>query len=280
MVTTLALALLMAPPPSNVGRVVATSGEVSLTRSQTATPIERGAYLLAGDVVKTGADGTVRMLMRDKSVLALPARSSIRISAYDVDAATRKRRARLTVIVGRLWALVTKTVNPDASYEVSTENAVAGVRGTELVFDANADGSSAVTVITGEVDLAAEGSRETLGAREQGVAGTGAIALKSTTEDAIAELREQVRPEQELDTAKADKRLAAAREKADDAPAGRELTDDQEVERDDPGTGDSVFEDSGATGERTGSFDNTDPTGAWFDPSTMARVRVRVEVRP
>jgi len=52
---------------------------------------------------------------RDKSVLALSGQSRMKISAYDVEPQSKKRRARLTVLVGRLWAFVTETVNPDAS---------------------------------------------------------------------------------------------------------------------------------------------------------------------
>jgi len=277
MVTTLVLVLLSAPPPGHAGRVVAVNGNVTLTRSDVPTPVTRGDYIVQGDVIATGADGNVRLLMRDKSVLALTAKSSIAIAAYDVEPATRKRRARLPVLVGRLWALVSKTVHPDASYEVTANNAVAGVRGTELVFDVGEAGESEVTVISGEVTLASADARETLGERERGqVVGAGAIALKSTTEDAIADIHDAIRPEQELDTAKAEKRLKATRKRAaDEDPASARIDEERDTGRDDPGTGDAVLEDT-----REGGFtgDNS-PTVGFFDPSTMGRVRVHVEVR-
>ncbi len=270
-------------PDGAVGRIVALSGEVHVQgQGIPAVAAVRGDYLHEGDIVETGSEGNVRLLMRDKSVLALPSKSRLEIAAYQVHAEARQRQARLKVLAGRLWALVSQALHPDARYEVTSGTAVAGVRGTELVFDVADSGQAAVTVISGVVDLAAAGAHETLGERERGrIGGTGAIAIGSTSASGIETLRDDVRDEQALDEAKAEQRLAALRKKkgANEAAVKGPAIEPEQGARDAPGTGSATFEDAPVdAGDVNG--DSGSPTADLFDPSTMARVRISVQVRP
>ncbi|OGR13955.1 MAG: hypothetical protein A2341_04495 [Deltaproteobacteria bacterium RIFOXYB12_FULL_58_9] len=266
-----------------VGRVVALSGAVAVQRSDASMmALARGDYVEEGDIIETQEASNVRLLMRDKSVLALAGNSRFEIASYSVQPKDKRRKAKLKILVGKLWAFVTEAVHPDATYQVETANAVAGVRGTELVFDVAADGASQLTVIEGEVEVDADGTQETLGARESGNIGNSDINLKTTSEEEIANLREGVRPEQQLDTEKAVARVAATRKKSENGD--RDSTDahlreegQQRAEGDEPGTGDSVFEDVVDGGNRNSA--DGGPALEFFDSATMARVRVRVEVR-
>jgi hypothetical protein len=56
--------------------------------------------------------------------------------------------------VGNVWAKVAKTVGGDSRFEVKTENAVAGVRGTTFRVDAAVDRSVVVKVYSGTVAVA------------------------------------------------------------------------------------------------------------------------------
>jgi hypothetical protein len=58
------------------------------------------------------------------------------------------------LFLGRLWAKVTSVIQGDQKFQVETENAVAGVRGTTFRVDANADRSVLVRVYDGSVAVA------------------------------------------------------------------------------------------------------------------------------
>jgi hypothetical protein len=269
-----------------VGRVVALTGEVQVRHgSAAAVALKRGDYLEEGDTVETALSGSVRLLMRDKSVLALPARASMRITNYAVNPDAKKRRVRLKILAGRLWAAVSEALGTGSKYEVESDNAVAGVRGTELVFDVGETGNAVVTVITGEVQLRSADAHESLGAQARGsVASAGTIAVDATTATGVAALRETVRPEPALDAANAERRLQALRKKSgEDKAALPELAEKgRATDRDQPGMGDSTFDNSTAPVPGDNGPDRTAGPGGlgMFDPSTMAHVRVRVEVRP
>ncbi len=290
----LLLSLVVAVPTvagaaTHVGRIVAASGEVFVKRGeQPRAEVARGAYLEEGDVIETGANGSVRLLMSDKSVLALAANSGMAISAYAVNPKTKKRKASLTIMMGRLWAFVSHTDNPKASYEVRTQTAVAGVRGTELVFDVDASGNSALTVIEGAVWLVSEASEETIGGHESGsIAPQGTIALGSASEEAIAEIKETVRPEQTLEAKNVAERMKKTRRSAGSS-------DEDDSEQAEFRSGNALFEDvdpaqalgngdgggTGSDGEAAAFDTSFDSPGLIdFDPTTMARVRLSVEVR-
>jgi hypothetical protein len=272
-----------AASPATVGRIVAQSGAVTIERAAgPKVAAQRGDFVAQGDVVATGAQGSVRLLMRDKSVLALTANSRLRFTAYEVRPEQKSRRARLTVLAGRLWAMVTEAVHPEASYEVESGNAVAGVRGTELVFDVDPTGSSSVVVLHGEVELGSASARELLAQSERGSVDAGGIVRGVASATTVAELRGAARPVQALDPATVEKRLRVLRGKAsgqEAAPVGPE-EGEKGGERDDPGTGTSTFEDAGASVAETGGTRDGTPGLDYFDPSTMAIVHLSVQVRP
>ena len=146
------------------------------------------------------------------------------------------------------------------------------------------NGNAVVTVISGEVQLASPAGHETLGERARGsVESAGTIAVASTTALGVAALRDTVRPAPELNAANADRRLQALRRQAADQEAAvADLAQrNPGVKRDEPGTGDSTFEGStpGGASPADNSGERTPDMGV-FDPSTMAHVRVSVQVRP
>ncbi len=74
-------------------------------------------------------------------------------AAFGASADDRKVSAKLRV--GNVWANVTKALGGEARFEVRTENAVAGVRGTTFRVDAQKDKSVVVRVYSGTVAVAA-----------------------------------------------------------------------------------------------------------------------------
>ena len=69
--------------------------------------------------------------------------------------------------MGKLWAKVTSAIHGEQKFQVETENAVAGVRGTTFRVDANQDKSVRVRVYDGQVAVA-PGAPQPLGELSDG----------------------------------------------------------------------------------------------------------------
>jgi hypothetical protein len=135
-----------------------TETEVEETPLDEDTPVPDGADALvleaSGDVKQSGktlrqgntvvfqapvvvGNGRAVLRVRDTGVLKLFPNSRIVL----------EKRSVVRLIAGRVWSRITAK-----RFEVDTENAVAGVRGTDFVVDADKD-SSDVSVLEGEVEV-------------------------------------------------------------------------------------------------------------------------------
>ena len=93
-----------------------------------------GLLLETDDVLRTGADGSVGITMRDNSLLSAGPNSILSLERFEFDPTTsegrfdaRLRRGTLAVVSGRI-----AKKSPQAM-TVRTPSAVLGVRGTEFV---------------------------------------------------------------------------------------------------------------------------------------------------
>lgn len=105
-----------------------------------------------GDRLKTKKDSRLEATLRDGSKLRLGANSELNLEHLTVG---KKKKARKKVtaklVFGRVWASVTSLFGTDSSFEVKTENAVAGVRGTRFSASLGEDGTTTVKVYSGKV---------------------------------------------------------------------------------------------------------------------------------
>ncbi len=162
----------------SAGRVAAVTGGafVQHTHAGAAADValHRGDVLHEGDVVRTTAGATLRVLMADKSMLDLGESSRVSLARYSVNA--RERKASIKLWVGKLWARVASSLVGEKSFEVSTGNAVAGVRGTEFGVSRPSEESNAATVYvdSGGVEVSIDGGPPQLvGPGEGGSIGAG-----------------------------------------------------------------------------------------------------------
>ena len=133
-VLALAAALCLAPAVADVGQVKVAKGQVSIERKGQSLPAQVGMALEAADVLKTGADGSVGITMRDNSLLSAGPNSVLALERFEFDATTSQgrfdaqlQRGTLAVVSGRI-----AKQSPQAM-TVRTPSAVLGVRGTEFV---------------------------------------------------------------------------------------------------------------------------------------------------
>jgi len=106
--------------------------------------------LFEGDYLKTETESRLEARLNDRSVIRLGSGSRMRLEKAHFAKKEETKTVSMKLAVGRMWAKVTKLFG-ESSFDVTTQNAVAGVRGTAFGVDAEADKSTTVRVYTGKV---------------------------------------------------------------------------------------------------------------------------------
>ena len=178
---------LYARPPVEVKMA---KGEAKVTmlegKSQAVCPGQKGVRTLkindllkAGCEVSTGERSRMELLLPDQSIVRFADNTRFKILQADVVDA-RKRDVKIFVTIGKIWSNVRKSLGGKSGYEVSCENAVAGVRGTIYRMNVEDDKSALVKVYDGEVSVAAATAKKDQNAPIAGppkpVAGPTAVA--------------------------------------------------------------------------------------------------------
>ena len=147
-----ALAASEAPP---AGTITFLDGEATRAAGGKSVKLAQGASIFQGDVIETARRTRVELTLVDQSVLRLGPRSRVELDAAAFGKGADDRKVSAKLRVGNVWASVTKSLGGEARFEVKTENAVAGVRGTTFRVDAAKDRSCVVKVYSGTVAVAA-----------------------------------------------------------------------------------------------------------------------------
>ncbi len=118
-----------------------------------ARPARAGDYVQSGEAIETGADGFIRVIMGEGSVLEL--RERTRIEVFD-SRANESGTRRIALFLGRMWTVVAGNAAGTTAMEVTTPTSVAGVRGTEFSAGVGLDGATRVGVDKGLVDVSSD----------------------------------------------------------------------------------------------------------------------------
>jgi hypothetical protein len=134
----LAACLATASALADVGQIKTAKGQVSVDRNGQTLPGAVGMLLEPADVLKTGADGSVGVTMRDNSLLSAGPNSILALDRFEFDATTSVgrfdadlRRGTLAVVSGRIAKQTPQAMT------VRTPSAVLGVRGTDFLVSVN-----------------------------------------------------------------------------------------------------------------------------------------------
>lgn len=135
-------ALLLAAPTAwaekiDAGSVTFVKGKAQAGKAESSLrQLKTGMPLFQGDLVTTGKRSRVELTLKDGSIVRLGGDSRLRLAKTKVNKVnTHKKEVALKLFVGRLWTNVTSIFGSSSKFEVETDNAVAGVRGT--VFQVN-----------------------------------------------------------------------------------------------------------------------------------------------
>ena len=144
----LALAAPVAAQPKTA-QVSALDGRAQRSRGAARTGLRLGTAVAQGDILETQPGARLEIRFSDNSVLRLGPSARLQLAEAHFGAGRRKLSARL--FFGKLWAKVTSVIQGEQQFQIETENAVAGVRGTTFRVDANPDKSVLVRVYDGSV---------------------------------------------------------------------------------------------------------------------------------
>lgn len=106
-----------------------------------------GAALHEGDTVQTQAGGRIEIELPAGSIIRLGEGTKLRLTAVQPQKAFSAR-----LFLGNLWTKVHKLV-ADETFELETENGVAGVRGTEFRLESAAGQPDVLRVYEGVVQV-------------------------------------------------------------------------------------------------------------------------------
>jgi hypothetical protein len=110
--------------------------------------------LKAGCDVTTGDRSRMELLLPDNTIIRFAENTRFMIKQIDAGN-VGKRNVRIFVPIGKVWSNVRKALGSKGVFEVSCQNAVAGVRGTIYQMSVEEDKSALVKVYDGEVNVAA-----------------------------------------------------------------------------------------------------------------------------
>ena len=102
--------------PNGAGRIKTVSGAAFIVRNGAELPAQQGQVVFESDSLRTGADGTIGVTLKDDTRLALGPGSEVRLEGVTA------------YVSGRLAKLA-----PD-SIRLETPSAIVGVRGTTLAI--------------------------------------------------------------------------------------------------------------------------------------------------
>jgi hypothetical protein len=132
-----AAVLLLAPglALASVGKISALEGTAKRTNAGQTQELQVGSEIELNDTIEVGPASNLKLTLTDESVLMLSEGSRLIIDEATFEGQDRKGfAARLGF--GKIWAKVKKALaGSDAKFEVQTDRAVAGVRGTIFRVD-------------------------------------------------------------------------------------------------------------------------------------------------
>jgi hypothetical protein len=114
-----------------IGTVLAVEG-VAEVRAAQATEWERLRFrdgIFLNDTIRTAADSTMKVLLRDDSIVTLAEQSEMQFTDFLLT--EQQRKSIVNLYVGKIRMLTTRLFGTGSVAEVHTPNAVAGVRGSD-----------------------------------------------------------------------------------------------------------------------------------------------------
>jgi hypothetical protein len=93
----------------------------------------------------------LELQLPDESVIRFDENSDFRLVKASYEKTQGKRNVRFSMVLGKTWANVKQAFGTSKGFEVETNNAVVGIRGTKFRINVAADQSALIRVYQGSV---------------------------------------------------------------------------------------------------------------------------------
>jgi hypothetical protein len=136
------------------GVVTYIEGSAKLTKQGSATPAKLTANVVVypGDMIKTGADGRVELIINREAVVRMKENTELTIDVYR-DMKKDEGKTALNFSLGSVWSKLKKSKDDVSRFELEMPTAIAGVHGTVYQTTVGSDKSAEVKVYDGEVKV-------------------------------------------------------------------------------------------------------------------------------
>jgi len=159
-----ALLLPLAAFAANEGEVTFLEGSATrTTKKGEKSPLSMGSKVAEGDTLECA--GKLEITLPDQSIVRLAPGSKLVLDEAAFE--EQERSFRATLMLGKAWSKVTSLFSKEQDFEIRTERAVAGVRGTIFQVNAKKNKAVLVKVYAGAVAVAGTGVMPTK-AKQQG----------------------------------------------------------------------------------------------------------------
>ncbi|MBR0712180.1 Ig-like domain-containing protein [Bradyrhizobium liaoningense] len=130
-----------------VGHVVKMTGSASIVRNGVTIVVNVGDAVNQNDVVQTGSDSTLGLVLDDGTTFNLSAGARFMLNELTYDASSTSNSSLMTLVQGAA-SFVAGQVAKTGDMRVATPSATIGIRGTAVILDVSAtDGRISVSVI-------------------------------------------------------------------------------------------------------------------------------------
>jgi len=127
--------------------------EVLATRQTNWTPAKLNQPVDSGDRIRTMLNARAELEMPDKSVIKINENTIFDVKEIKTNARDKEDRMSFTLWAGNIWAQFQKVMDTRSQREIESPSAVVAIRGTILEMEVDAQQTTRVKVIEGEVAL-------------------------------------------------------------------------------------------------------------------------------
>ncbi|NPU84340.1 MAG: FecR domain-containing protein [Syntrophaceae bacterium] len=171
-----------------LGRFILVNGEVTLSRTGVMSRPETGTGVEEGDVIQTGKNASVKVMLADDTVITVDRNSRVVMKKFVLRSGIRS--AKIYVEYGKIAADVKRFIGGKNTFDLEGPTAVAGMIGTMIEFAVviGADGvpTTTVTCLSGSVFVTTAEGSVTLAAGQTAVAVASAAPAITTAATAAA----------------------------------------------------------------------------------------------
>jgi len=109
--------------------------------------------LREGDRVRTLQGARLELTLEDRSVMRFAESTTFVLVQVRGDYRSRVSHSRISLLLGKIWANVSKLIAPPSTFEIQTQTAIAGTRSTIYRLSVFADRSTMIKVYEGSIKI-------------------------------------------------------------------------------------------------------------------------------